>query len=222
MPEPLRGIVADIDVPAPFGTRTDRLPEFAPRLLQEYADDGKETPFRAAVKKARTALVEQVKELRMREEFRATPRPADLKNEVLKKQKDVARSLGELTDLLDDLKKAGDALDAEPTKRWRANYEYILARLELQIGWLNEYQFALGELRRERAAADRSQRAQRLAFDHGGPDAGRSGQSPHASRDPEAAAAHRPGASGNALGMVRQARPGGAEGLIWKPAKLGE
>ncbi len=64
LPEPLRSILAEIDVPAPFGTRTDRLPEFAPRLLHEYADDGKETPLRTAVKKARTALVEQLKELR--------------------------------------------------------------------------------------------------------------------------------------------------------------
>ncbi len=134
----------------------------------------------------------------------------------------MARSLGELTDLLDDLKKAGDGLDAEPSKRWRANYEYILARLELQIGWLNEYQFALGELRREEQPAldPSTHNGWRLTA------ADRMRSDP-ASRRLLAATQKRlqrivrehPGTPWEWYAKRDQAAP---EGLIWKPVKVGE
>jgi photosystem II stability/assembly factor-like uncharacterized protein len=149
LPEPLKGILADIDVPAPYGAKSEPLAAFSPKVLAEYAADGTETPFRAAVGRARAALADQIKEVRVREEFLRRPREEELKNEVLKKQKEVARAIGTLTDVHDDLTKA-DALRAdEPSKRWRANYDYVLARVALQLAWLHEYESALGELRRE-------------------------------------------------------------------------
>jgi photosystem II stability/assembly factor-like uncharacterized protein len=148
LPQPLRGILAEIDLPAPYGVKSEALPEFTAKALEGYESNDKPTTLRAAVSKARETLVEQVKGLSVREEFRARPREADFANEVVRKQKEAARVIGELNEVLDDLKKVGSMRDGE-VKRWRADYDFVLARVELELAWLNEYQFALGELRRE-------------------------------------------------------------------------
>jgi hypothetical protein len=37
----------------------------------------------------------------------------------------------------------------ETSKRWQANYDYVLARLEMQIAYLYEYTTMLGSMRKE-------------------------------------------------------------------------
>ncbi len=147
LPQPQRGILAEIDLPAPYGVKPEPPPEFAAKALEAYAADDKATPFRAAVGRARAALTEQIKGLSVRQEFRARPREEDLKIEVRRKQKEVAKVIGELDDVLDDLKKVGPAREGE-SRRWRADYDYIFARVELESAWLQEYEAALGELLR--------------------------------------------------------------------------
>ena len=173
----------------------------------------RQTPFRTAVSKARTALVEQIKGLRVREEFRLRPREDDLKNEVLRKQKEVAKVIGELTEVLDDLKKADEMREGEP-KRWQADYDYVLARLELELAWLHEYEFALGELRREeRPPLDpKEHTGWRLApaeVSRGR----RVGEARWRAEAVKRLAAGRAGLPGDAVGVVRKARCGGTAGV---------
>jgi hypothetical protein len=50
------------------------------------------------------------------------------------------------------LKTAGDNAEtgrAKETKRWQANYDFTLARLEAQIAYLFEYQSMLGQMRKQ-------------------------------------------------------------------------
>ena len=63
--------------------------------------------------------------------------------------KQVARVMLNLQEVHDELKEAGDkGRDAEP-KRWQANYDFVLARLQSQIAYLYEYQSMLGQMRKE-------------------------------------------------------------------------
>jgi len=47
-----------------------------------------------------------------------------------------------------------DKREAEP-KRWQANYDFMLARLEEEIAYLFEYQSMLGQMRKELPPLDR-------------------------------------------------------------------
>jgi hypothetical protein len=72
-----------------------------------------------------------------------------LKEMVANDGRQVARVMLNLTEVLDELKEAGDrGRDAEP-KRWQANYDFVLARLQAQIAYLYEYQSMLGQMRKE-------------------------------------------------------------------------
>jgi len=59
-----------------------------------------------------------------------------------------ARLLRLLEEAHEDLAQAG-GLRARASKRWQAHYDFLLARLELQIAHCYEYASALGSLRRE-------------------------------------------------------------------------
>ena len=150
LPEPLRGILAEIDLPAPYGAKSEPLPEFSAKALEDYAANDKATPFRAAVSKARAALAEQVKGLRMPRGVSRSGRARTIsRTRCCASRRTWPGPSATLTDVLDDLKKAGDMPRGRAAKRWRADYDYVLARLELELAWLNEYEFALGELRRD-------------------------------------------------------------------------
>jgi hypothetical protein len=47
------------------------------------------------------------------------------------------------------MKSAGKKLTKETSKRWRANFDYTLVRLEGRIVYLYEYSFALGTILRD-------------------------------------------------------------------------
>jgi hypothetical protein len=131
--------------------RPDFLPPFSAQVLAQYKDDGEKSPFREAVEKARKALNDQLRGKRLPEEWRMSGTENDLKAQVKDfQEKEVARTLRELEEALDDLRKAGkEGRKEEKSKRWQANYDYILARLEAQIAYLYEYDSALGEMRKE-------------------------------------------------------------------------
>jgi len=57
--------------------------------------------------------------------------------------------MAELQDALEELKKAGEKRDEEPSKRWQANYDYVLARLEARIAYVHEYNFMKGQIRKD-------------------------------------------------------------------------
>lgn len=150
----------------------DALPPFDAAVLKNYEDDGdKDSPLHKAVKKARavlwavsgggepTDLSGEVREVRgklranlsvLRDGFRA-PAPAAeaaFKGQVEANERDVARILGLLRETYEELEAAKDMRDSAP-KRWQANYDFVLARLEAQIAFLFEYQSALGRMRKE-------------------------------------------------------------------------
>jgi hypothetical protein len=71
------------------------------------------------------------------------------KNEVLGEQKKAALPYDTLTQALEELKKAGEERDNEKSKRWQNHYDYITARLMLQIAYLVEYQSLVGGIRKD-------------------------------------------------------------------------
>jgi hypothetical protein len=153
----VRSILKEIDVPPLKMTRDDQLlradsmPPFAAKALEPYKADEEMTPFREAVIKARDALNQQLRGKRLREEWTM------MGNETLHKQavkdyqeKEVARTMRELDEALEDLRAAGkDGRAKEKSKRWQANYDYILARLAAQQAYLFEYNSLLGQMRKD-------------------------------------------------------------------------
>jgi hypothetical protein len=152
----------------------DILPPFPADKLTRYQKEGDpDTKVKLAVRKARAVLWAaaasgEPKELREDvQKERATLRanltilkdgyraPAAgvaenrFKDMVTADGREVARILLHLTEALDELKTAGEeGRDAEP-KRWQANYDFVLARLEAQVAYVYEYQSMLGQMRKE-------------------------------------------------------------------------
>ncbi|MCS6852335.1 MAG: caspase family protein [Gemmataceae bacterium] len=133
--------------------RLDMLPPLPLARLEAYKADNEKTPFRMAIENARKVLNEQLSK-RLREEFQIdfngrTLPEAKFKDMVLEEQKRAGALFQELSDAHEELKKAGEERDKEPSKRWQANYDYMLARLEIQLAYLYEYQTLLGQMRKE-------------------------------------------------------------------------
>jgi hypothetical protein len=153
----ISSILAEIDVPplrvTPEGMamRAESMPPFSAKLLAQYKDDGGQTPLRAAVAKARKTLHEQLKGKHLREEWQMIGDENGHKAFVKDYQeKEVAKTIRELEEARDELRAAGkEGRKEEKSKRWQANYDYVLARMEAQIAYLYEYDSALGEMRKE-------------------------------------------------------------------------
>jgi len=158
------------------GLRPDRqaetlpkAPEFAPERLKQFPKVGDDNVLRRAARKARAAVwavaaeagggpadfLTEVQQLRqtaglglsvLKDGMRAPPNEAKFKEELRTRQLEVARAMGVLDDVYQDLLAAGMRRGRE-TKRWQANYDLVKARLEVQIAFLYEYQSALGKAR---------------------------------------------------------------------------
>jgi hypothetical protein len=149
-------ILKEIDVPPLKLTHEDMLlraesmPPFDAKVLDQYRPDGEMTPFREAVEKARKTLHAQLKGKRLREEWDMMGDDNGHKAFVKGYQeKEVAGTMRELEEALEDLKQAGKDRKEEKSKRWQANYDYIYARLEAQLAYLYEYDSLLGEMRKD-------------------------------------------------------------------------
>jgi hypothetical protein len=180
--ERLRKLLVDAAVPpiksTPYDNGFDfRFPAtFDEKKLEPYfAEPGEDTDLRKAVKKAQAllfaaaaapvpaGLAEAVKEARqtlrrdltiMRDGYRVPRNEAQFKNQVLNDEKDVARILARFDQAHEDMVGVADKREAEP-KRWQANYDFMLARLEEEIAYLFEYQSMLGQMRKELPPLDR-------------------------------------------------------------------
>lgn len=150
-------ILAEIDVPPIRLTREDMvmraesMPPFSAKVLADYKSDDAKTAFRDAVEKARKTLQEQLKGKQLREEWQMIGDENRHKAFVKDYQeKEVAKTILQLEEALVDLRAAGkEGRKDEKSKRWQANYDYVLARLAAQIAYLYEYDSALGEMRKE-------------------------------------------------------------------------
>jgi len=70
------------------------------------------------------------------------------KNAVAEDSRAMSRIVARLENALEELQKAGEEIDAAP-KRWQANYKFVLARLQTQLAYLEDYQGLLGQIRKE-------------------------------------------------------------------------
>ena len=151
------------------GIRAEALPPFPPDKLAAYAPGGDMTDLRKAVLNAREviwalntaapppALRDGVEKIRkdinanlsiLKDGYR---KPADentFKDMVERDERKVADMMQKCEDALNELKAAGEKRDLE-TKRWQANYDFTLARLEAQYAYLFEYDSMLGQLRKQ-------------------------------------------------------------------------
>ncbi len=80
--------------------------------------------------------------------YRFNPHEQQFKQNVYNDEKNVARILDRLNDALEALQGVEGLLDKE-NKRWRANYDFLRARVEMQLAYVIEYQSMLGQMRKE-------------------------------------------------------------------------
>jgi hypothetical protein len=159
----VRKLLAEIDLPPIKATKNETplqaeaMPPFQAKVMETYKEaDGKDTPLREAVKAAITALG-KTRSMNLLEEERYPGDENQQKAKLTEHQKrDVAGGMRELQEALDDLKKAGtpEARAAEP-RRWQAHYDFVLARLEEELAYLNEYQGLLGQMKKELPPIDK-------------------------------------------------------------------
>jgi S1-C subfamily serine protease len=106
-----------------------------------------QTPLRQAVIKAAGLLRKHARSFP--QEFWAEDTPDALKQRVLEVQKDVATIQVSLQDALDELAKVGAERSKEMATIWKANYDFTRARLTAFVAYLYEYNFLLGQLRKD-------------------------------------------------------------------------
>jgi hypothetical protein len=176
----VRSIIREIDVPTlqvPSRIQPELLPAFADAELAGYRADNVKASFREAIEKARVALwsvsrVDAPEELRaavkqaksnlppresLPKQLRAPMNPMaekQQKDQVLARERAVARLIGQLTEALEALEKAGAGRDSE-SRRWQTNYDYVLAQLQTQLAYLYEYQSMMGQFRKGLPALDK-------------------------------------------------------------------
>src|SRR5439155_5840277 len=86
---------------------------------------------------------------RLIEEFRGQTTDQVKKSLTESQEKGPARMLVELEDVLEEMQKVGAKRDQEPSKRWQAHYDYVLAQLKARIVYLHEYDTMLGKVKRD-------------------------------------------------------------------------
>jgi hypothetical protein len=150
--------------------RAANLPAFPAKALDEFKADGykqvtdlraeykkapeefaKKYPVRAAVFDTIDALDES-KQLTLLESLEG-PSPLDQKrkNAFLRDQEKPAELIFKLEGVLGQLKTvAEEEREKETSKRWQANFDYALARLESRLVYLLEYNYLVASIRADR------------------------------------------------------------------------
>ncbi|MFQ3593444.1 MAG: MJ0042-type zinc finger domain-containing protein [Gemmataceae bacterium] len=87
----------------------------------------------------------------------------DFKNSFEGKSRNMSRIIAQLENAHEELEMAKQHLTDETPARWKAHYNYILARFKAQLAFLEEYNNLLGGLRRELPAAEEIHTGWRMA-----------------------------------------------------------
>jgi hypothetical protein len=87
----------------------------------------------------------------------------NFKNSFEGKSRDMSRIIAQLENTHEELEKAKDMITDETPARWKAHYNYIMARFKSQLAFLEEYNNLLGGLRRELPAAEQIHTGWRMA-----------------------------------------------------------
>ena len=180
----MKTVFEEISTPPVKATNADSsikfeyLPPVPDKFIKDYAVSNEpETELQKAVKQARVELwaISSVDEKELpadikasvvatrnkikvnlnvlKDGYRVPGNENTFKAGIEKDEKEVALMMLGLTEALDALKKLDEKKDEE-SKRWQANYDFVLARLEAQVAYLYEYQSALGQMRKELPAHD--------------------------------------------------------------------
>jgi hypothetical protein len=80
-------------------------------------------------------------------EYFAGATSAAVKKAVLKEQAAPGKAILYLKEALEDLEQVAKDRKKEPSKRWRAHYDYVMARLKSRLIYLMEYDFLLAQIR---------------------------------------------------------------------------
>jgi S1-C subfamily serine protease len=119
-------------------------PEILPPLPSA---DERTTALRQATAKAAELLKKHARSFP--QEFWAQETPEALKTQVLEVQKDVATIQATLQEALDELNKEAPERAKETSRPWQALYDFTQARLTAFVAYLYEYNFMLGQLRKD-------------------------------------------------------------------------
>jgi hypothetical protein len=154
--------------------RFEALPPFQADALSAYPVDNTPTPLRDAVERGQALLwaisanepppevADAARKIRssgelktdlngLREGYRAPGggnAEMAFKNMVLNDGKRAASMIRLLEDELENMQKVAEMKKKAP-RRWQANYDFILARLQNQLAYIYEYASALGRMRKE-------------------------------------------------------------------------
>src|SRR5262249_49762229 len=71
------------------------------------------------------------------------------KNMTARQQGGPAKMLVELHDVLEQMEQASSERDKEPSRRWQAHYDYVLAQLKARMVYVNEYNTMLARVKRD-------------------------------------------------------------------------
>jgi hypothetical protein len=111
----------------------------------------KSTPqerLRGAIQRAVDALKSSDRKLPERFESPASDRIEEFNEKVIELQKDVGLLMYQLTSSLDELKELA-AERNRSTRTWQATCDFTVARLQARTAALGEYNFALGQMRKD-------------------------------------------------------------------------
>jgi hypothetical protein len=129
--------------------RASVLPPFSAAVMKKYEAPPERTPLREAVEKALQLLREPRMSRAFEENFTSQGSDATIKAMIMKKQREPALIQEDLEEALHALQQAGKDRAKDPSLRWQANYDYVLARLEARIAYVYEYNFMLGQIRKD-------------------------------------------------------------------------
>jgi hypothetical protein len=175
----VKSILKELNVPPVKKSQSEgllhfeSLPPFQAETLGAYPVDNTPSPLREAVERAQALLwalsanepppevaagvakIRATGELKtdlkgLIESFRAPSGAAEMafKAGLLADERRVASLIRLLDEELDNMAKAGEMKKKAP-KRWQANYDFMMARLQNQLVYIYEYQSALGQMRKE-------------------------------------------------------------------------
>jgi hypothetical protein len=149
--ELVRNILQDIDAKMAREAATPldavALPPFSAMKMAEYRNDSEMTPLRQEVARAANLVKKHAKAFQ--EEFRGNPTANAIKQQILKRQHEPARAMAELMGQLETLKELEEESKTEKSKRWQANYHYVVAKLHAHLAYIYEYNYMLGQIRKD-------------------------------------------------------------------------
>jgi hypothetical protein len=144
--------------------RAQNLPAFSIKTIDGYKPDAyqnitelqtrykndkeafaKQYPLRASYFDAIEAM-EESKKVQLREVL-FSPIDPKRKSAFLREQEPLGISQFKLEGMLTEMKAADEMREMETSKRWRANFDYLQARLYSRIVYLYEYNYMLGKIR---------------------------------------------------------------------------